>query len=45
VGRLLVEMLGLDEAAMTVLAAVPMRGGQQFGDGKFPPYDWTAAEG
>jgi cyanate lyase len=103
VGRVLVEMLGLDEAAVPVLAAVPMRGGlgsavptdptiyrfyealqvyggavkelihEQFGDGimsainfsvevekkphptgdrlvvtfdgKFLPYDWTAAEG
>ena len=102
-GKTLVEMLGLDEAAVPVLAAVPMRGGlptavptdptiyrfyevlqvyggaikelihEQFGDGimsainfsvnvdkkphpagdrvvvtfdgKFLPYDWTAAEG
>jgi cyanate lyase len=102
-GTVLVEMLGLDESAVPVLAAVPMRGGlptavptdptiyrfyevlqvygpalkelihEQFGDGimsainfsvdvakkphpagdrvvvtfdgKFLPYDWTAAEG
>jgi cyanate lyase len=102
-GKVLVEMLGLDDAAVPVLAAVPMRGGlptavptdptiyrfyevlqvyggaikelihEQFGDGimsainfsvevqkkphpagarvvvtldgKFLPYDWTAAEG
>lgn len=102
-GKTLVDMLGLDEAAVPVLAAVPMRGGlptavptdptiyrfyevlqvyggaikelihEQFGDGimsainfsvnvdkkphpagdrvvvtfdgKFLPYDWTAAEG
>lgn len=101
-GKVLVDMLGLDEAAMAVLAAVPMRGGlptavptdptvyrfyevlqvyggaikelihEEFGDGimsainfsidvqrkphaagdrvvvtldgKFLPYDWTAAE-
>ena len=102
-GKILVEMLGLDQAAVQVLAAVPMRGGlptavptdptiyrfyevlqvyggaikelihEQFGDGimsainfsvdvqkkphpagdrvvvtldgKFLPYDWTAADG
>ena len=102
-GKVLVDMLGLDEAAVPLLAAVPMRGGlptavptdptiyrfyevlqvyggaikelihEQFGDGimsainfsielekkphpagdrvvvtldgKFLPYDWTAAEG
>ena len=102
-GRVLVEMLGVDESAVPVLASVPMRGGlptavptdptiyrfyevlqvyggaikelihEQFGDGimsainfsvdvakkphpagdrvvvtfdgKFLPYDWTAAEG
>ena len=67
VGKDVLELLGLDESAVPILAAVPMRGDGIMSainfsitmdkkphpagdrvvvtfDGKFLPYDWTAAK-